>query len=86
MSEQAANKISYNSEKKTTLNYILLIGSWFVSCISLAIICLIAYWAIKIPEKSVNNLPVINAIKGNIRIEPVEPGGKSFKDKDLSIY
>ena len=57
-----------------------------MSCISLVIIGLIAYWAIKIPEKNVNNLPIINAIKGDIRIEPVNPGGKSFDDKDLSIY
>ena len=57
-----------------------------VSCISLVIIGLIAYWAIKIPEKNVNNLPIINAIKGDIRVEPVNPGGKSFNDEDLSIY
>ena len=64
----------------------LIVGGWFVSCISLVIIGLIAYWAIKIPEKNVNNLPIINAIKGDIRIEPVDPGGKSFNDENLSIY
>ena len=86
MSEQAAEIISYNSEKKTTLDYILLIGGWLVSCISLAIICLIAYWAIKIPENNINKLPIINAIKGDLRVEPAKPGGKSFNDEDLSIY
>ena len=55
-------------------------------CIRDRIIGLIAYWAIKIPEKNVNNLPIINAIKGDIRVEPINPGGKSFDDKDLSIY
>ena len=50
------------------------------------IVGLIAYWAIKIPEKNVNSLPIINAIKGDIRVEPVNPGGKSFDDEDLSIY
>ena len=72
MSEQAADIISYNSENKSTLDYILLIGGWFVSCISLVIICLIAYWAIKIPENSINKLPIINAIKGDLRVEPVK--------------
>ena len=86
MSEQASDTISYNSDKKTALNYITLIGGWFVSCISLAIICLIAYWAIKIPENNINKLPIINAIKGDLRVEPVKPGGKSFNDEDLSIY
>ena len=86
MSEQAGDITSFTGEKKTTLDYLLLVGGWFVSCISLVIIGLIAYWAIKIPEKNVNNLPIINAIKGDIRIEPVNPGGKSFDDKDLSIY
>ena len=86
MSEQAADIISYNSEKKTTSDYILLIGGWLVSCISLAIICLIAYWAIKIPENNINKLPIINAIKGDLRVEPDKPGGKSFNDEDLSIY
>ena len=57
-----------------------------ISFISLVIIGLITYWAIKIPEKNVNNLPIINAIKGDIRVEPVNPGGKSFNDEDLSIY
>ncbi|MDC3087316.1 hypothetical protein OA343_02195 [Paracoccaceae bacterium] len=57
-----------------------------VSCISLVTIGLIAYWAIKIPEKNVNNLPIINAIKGDIRTEPVNPGGKLFNDENLSIY
>ena len=86
MSEQPADIISYNSEKKTTSDYILLIGGWLVSCISLAIICLIAYWAIKIPENNINKLPIINAIKGDLRVEPAKPGGKSFNDEDLSIY
>ena len=86
MSEQAADIESYNSEKRTTLNYILWVGGWFVSCISLAIICLIAYWAIRIPENNINKLPIINAIKGDIRVEPARPGGKSFNDEDLSIY
>ena len=57
-----------------------------VSSISLAIICLIAYWAIKIPENNINKLPIINAIKGDLRVEPDKPGGKSFNDEDLSIY
>ena len=86
MNEQAGDITSFTAEKKTTSDYLLLIGGWLVSCISLGIIALIAYWAIKIPEKNVNNLPIINAIKGDIRVEPVNPGGKSFDDKDLSIY
>ena len=64
----------------------LIVGGWLVSCISFLTIGLIAYWAIKIPEKSINNLPIINALKGDIRIEPVNPGGKSFNDENLSIY
>ncbi len=86
MSEQAVNIISYNSEKKTVLYYILLLGGWFISCISLVIICLIAYWALKIPENNINKLPIVNAIKGDLRVEPAEPGGKSFNDENLSIY
>ena len=86
MNEQAGHITSYTAEKKTSLDYLLLVGGWLVSCMSLVIIGLITYWAIKIPEKNVNNLPIINAIKGDIRIEPVNPGGKSFDDKDLSIY
>ena len=86
MSEQAHDITSYTTEKKTTLDYLFLVGSWLVSFFSLVIIVLISYWAIKIPEKSVNNLPIINAIQGEIRIEPDEPGGKSFHDEGLSIY
>ena len=86
MSEQAGDITSYNRDKRTILDYFLLAGGWLLSFISLVIIGLITYWAIKIPEKNVNSLPIINAIKGNIRVEPAEPGGKSFDDKDLSIY
>ena len=86
MSEQAGDITSYNRDKRTILDYLLLAGGWLLSCISLVIIGLITYWAIKIPEKNVNSLPIINAIKGNIRVEPTEPGGKSFNDKNLSIY
>ena len=86
MSEQAHNITSYTVEKKTTLDYLVLVGGWLVSCFSLAIIVLISYWAIKIPEKSVNNLPIINALKGDIRVEPDDPGGKLFDEEDLSIY
>ena len=67
MSEQAHDIASYTTEKKTTLEYLFLVGGWFVSFFSLVIIVLISYWAIKIPEKSVNNLPIINALKGDIR-------------------
>ena len=52
----------------------------------MVIIGLIIYWAIKIPEKNVNNLPIINALKGDIRVEPDDPGGKLFDEEDLSIY
>ena len=52
MSEQAGNITSYIKEKKTTLDYLTLFGGWLVSCVSLVIIGLIAYWAIKIPEKN----------------------------------
>ena len=86
MSEQAHDIASYTTEKKTTLDYLLLVGGWFVSFFSLVIIVLISYWAIKIPEKSVNNLPIINALKGDIRVEPDDPGGKLFEEEDLSIY
>ena len=86
MSEQAYEITSYNTEKKTTLDYLFLVGGWLVSCFSLVIIGLISYWAIKIPEKSVNNLPIINALNGDIRVEPDDPGGKLFDEEDLSIY
>ena len=86
MSEQAHDIASYTTEKKSTFDYLLLVGGWFVSFFSLVIIVLISYWAIKIPEKSVNNLPIINALKGDIRVEPDDPGGKLFEEEDLSIY
>ena len=86
MSEQAHEITSYTTEKKTTLDYLLLVGGWLVSCFSLVIIGLISYWAIKIPEKTINSLPIINALKGDIRIEPDDPGGKLFDEEDLSIY
>ncbi len=86
MSEQAGDITTYTTEKRTTLDYLFLVGGWLVSCISLVTIGLISYWAIKIPEKNVNNLPIINAIKGDIRVVPAEPGGKSFDAENLSIY
>jgi hypothetical protein len=86
MSEQAHDIASYTTEKKTTLEYLFLVGGWFVSFFSLVIIVLISYWAIKIPEKSVNNLPIINALKGDIMFEHDDPGGKLFEEEDLSIY
>ncbi len=86
MSEQAVDITPDTTEKRTILDYFVLVGSWLLSFISLLIIGLIAYWAIKIPEKNINNLPIINAIKGDIRVEPAEPGGKPFNDEDLSIY
>ena len=86
MSEQAHGITSYTIEKKTTFDYLVLVGGWLVSCFSLVIIVLISYWAIKIPERSVNNLPIINALKGDIRVEPDDPGGKLFDEEDLSIY
>ncbi len=86
MSKQAGDITSYTKEKKVMLDYLLLAGGWLVSCISLVTVGLISYWAIKIPEKNVNSLPIINAIKGDIRVEPAEPGGKFFDLEDLSIY
>ena len=86
MSEQAYEITSYTTEKKTTLDYLLLVGGWVVSFFSLVIVVLISYWAIKIPEKNVNNLPIINALNGDIRVEPDDPGGKLFDEEDLSIY
>ncbi len=86
MSEQADDITSYTPDRKTTLDYIFIVGGWLVSCVSLVIIGLIVYWAIKIPEKNINSLPIISAMQGEIRVEPNEAGGKSFHDEGLSIY
>ena len=86
MSEQAGDIRSYTREKKTILDHLFIVGGWLVSFISLIVIALITYWAIKIPEQNINNLPIINAIKGDIRFEPADRGGKIFNDEDLSIY
>ncbi len=86
MSEQANDITSYSTEKKTALDHFFLAGGWLVSFFSLVTIGLISYWAIKIPEKNVNNLPIINALNGDIRVEPDDPGGKLFDEEDLSIY
>ena len=86
MSEQANDITSYSTEKKTALDYLFLVGGWLVSFFSLVTIGLISYWAIKIPEKNINNLPIINALNGDIRVEPDDPGGKLFDEEDLSIY
>ena len=86
MSDQANDITSYSTEKKTALDYFFLVGGWLVSFFSLVTIGLISYWAIKIPEKNVNNLPIINALNGDIRVEPDDPGGKLFDEEDLSIY
>ena len=86
MSEQAHDITSYTTEKRTALDYLFLVGGWLVSFLSLVTIGLISYWAIKIPEKKINNLPIINALNGDIRVEPDDPGGKLFDDEDLSIY
>ena len=86
MSEQANDITSYSTEKKTALDHFFLVGGWLVSFFSLVTIGLISYWAIKIPEKNVNNLPIINALNGDIRVEPDDPGGKLFDEEDLSIY
>ena len=48
MSEQAHDIAPYATDKKSTLDYLLLVGGWFVSFFSLVIIVLISYWAIKI--------------------------------------
>ncbi len=86
MSEQAEDGQSYIKEKRPGIKYILEIGGWLASCLSLMIIVLIAYWAIKIPEKNINNLPIIKAISGDIRFQPDNSGGKSFNNENLSIY
>ena len=80
MSKQAGHTITYNGDKKTILDYLLIVGGWLLSFISLVIVALIAYWAVKIPEKSVNNLPIINALKGDIIIYSSKPVCKSFND------
>ena len=33
-----------------------------------------------------DNASCINALKGDIRVEPDDPGGKLFEEEDLSIY
>jgi uncharacterized protein YoxC len=86
MSEQAEDGQSYIEEKRPRIKYIAEIVGWLTSCLSLIVIVLIAYWAIKIPEKNINNLPIIKAISGDIRFQPDNPGGKSFNNEDLSIY
>ena len=60
--------------------------SFIGSFLSILLVILIVYWAIKIPEKNINDLPIINAIKGEIKSLPIEPGGKEFPNEKLSIY
>lgn len=86
MSDQTGNIHGKSVENKTLFDYAITVGGWIVSFVSLIIVALITYWAIKIPEKDINNLPIINALGGDIRVEPDIAGGKKFSDDSLTIY
>ena len=86
MSQQLGDLEEGLKDKKSFLEILRFSGSFVGSLLSIILIVLIVYWAIKIPEKNINNLPIINAIKGEIKSLPIDPGGKEFPNEKLSIY
>ena len=86
MSEQLGDLEDGIRDRKSFLEILRFSTSFIGSFFSILLVILIVYWAIKIPEKNINDLPIINAIKGEIKSLPIEPGGKEFINEKLSIY
>ena len=73
-------------DRKSFFEALQFVTGFIGTVLSVSVVVLIIYWAIKIPEKNINDLPIINAIKGDIRTLPNEPGGKDFPNESLAIY
>ena len=86
MSQQLGDLEEGLRDRKSFLEVLRFSTSFIGSFLSIFLVILIVYWAIKIPEKNINDLPIINAIKGEIKSLPIEPGGKQFPNQKLSIY
>ena len=86
MSERLGDLEDGIRDRKSFLEILRFSTSFIGSFLSILLVILIVYWAIKIPEKNINDLPIINAIKGEIKSLPIEPGGKEFPNEKLSIY
>ena len=86
MSQQFGDLEEQLRDRKSLLEIWRSMISFIGSILSIFLVILIVYWAIKIPEKNINDLPIINALKGEIKSLPIEPGGKEFPNEKLSIY
>ena len=86
MTQQLGDLEEGLKERKSSIEMIRSMTSFLASLLSIFLVILIVYWAIKIPEKNINDLPIVNAIKGEIKSLPAEPGGKEFPNEKLSIY
>ena len=86
MSQQLGDLEERLRDRRSFLETLRFLTSLICSFLSIFLVILIIYWAIKIPEKNINDLPIINAIKGEIKSLPVVPGGKVFPNEKLSIY
>ena len=62
MSQQLGDLEEGLKDKKSVLEIFSSMTSLIGSFLSILLVILIVYWAIKIPEKNVNDLPIINAI------------------------
>ncbi len=86
MSQQLGDLEEGPRDRRSFLEMSRSMMSFIGSILSVFLVILIVYWAVKIPEKNINDLPIINALKGEIKSLPIEPGGKEFPNERLSIY
>ena len=86
MSQQLGDLEEGLKDRKSFIEVLRFVMSSIGSFLSLFLVILIVYWAVKIPEKNINDLPIINAIEGKIKSLPGDPGGKEFPNEKLTIY
>ncbi|MGB0497952.1 MAG: SPOR domain-containing protein [Rubricella sp.] len=61
------------------------LGRWAGALVSLALVVAIALWSWDLYTRDVSEIPVIRAERGEMRIEPPDPGGREFPNQGLEV-
>lgn len=85
MSDQAFDGADHHREHGREAGILTSATGWLGALLSVALVAGLGVWSYQLTMRDVNDVPVIRAMKGPLRITPDDPGGELAEHRGLAV-
>lgn len=85
MSDQAFDGADHPGEHGREAGILTSATGWLGALLSVSLVAGLGFWSYQLTMRDVNDVPVIRAMKGPLRITPDDPGGELAEHRGLAV-